>query len=138
MLARPYPEAGRAGLVALGAPSELLVTLDTLAFRAGTNLPAVGITLDLSRPATELTAALVDVRSVSGEEVELADAVERALRACPGLVVQRIGNVVLARTELDLDRRVVLAGHLDTVPVADNLPSRLADGRLHGCGSSDM
>jgi len=98
----------------------------------------VGITLDLSRPATELTAALVDVRSVSGEEVELADAVERALRACPELVVQRIGNVVLARTELGLDRRVVLAGHLDTVPVADNLPSRLADGRLHGCGSSDM
>jgi len=122
----------------LATPAELLVTLDTLAFRAGTNLPAVGITLDLSRPATELTAALVDVRSVSGEEVALADAVERALRACPELVVQRIGNVVLARTELGLDRRVVLAGHLDTVPVADNLPSRLADGRLHGCGSSDM
>ena len=134
-LARPYPKAGRA---VLAAPAELLVTLDTLAFRAGTNLPAVGISLDLSRPATELTAALVDVWSVSGDEAELTDAVERALRAYPGLSVHRLGNVLVARTELGLDRRVVLAGHLDTVPVADNLPSRIADGRLHGCGSSDM
>ena len=98
----------------------------------------MGISLDLSRPATELTAALVDVWSVSGDEAELTDAVERALRAYPGLSVRRLGNVLVARTELGLDRRVVLAGHLDTVPVADNLPSRIADGRLHGCGSSDM
>jgi succinyl-diaminopimelate desuccinylase len=98
----------------------------------------VGISLELHRPATELTAALVDVRSVSGAEADLADAVEQALRACPELAVGRLGNVVIARTELGLDRRVVLAGHLDTVPVADNLPSRIADGRLHGCGSSDM
>jgi succinyl-diaminopimelate desuccinylase len=98
----------------------------------------VGISLDLSRPAAELTAALVDVWSVSGDEAELTDAVERALRAYPGLSVRRLGNVVVARTELGRDRRVVLAGHLDTVPVADNLPSRIADGRLHGCGSSDM
>ena len=98
----------------------------------------MGISLDLSRPATELTAALVDVWSVSGDEAELTDAVERALRAYPELSVRRLGNVLVARTELGLDRRVVLAGHLDTVPVADNLPSRIADGRLHGCGSSDM
>ena len=96
------------------------------------------IELELSVPATELTAALVDIESVSGNEAELADAVERALRRCPGLAVRRIGNVVLARTELGRDRRVVLAGHLDTVPIAGNLPSRVADGRLYGCGASDM
>jgi len=98
----------------------------------------VDICLDLQQPATELTAALVDVPSVSGDEQQLADAVERALRQYPTLEVQRLGNVVIARTELGLPRRVVLAGHLDTVPVADNLPSRIADGRLHGCGTSDM
>jgi len=96
------------------------------------------LALDLSRPATELTAALVDCESVSGDEARLADAVEAALRRYPNLSVQRLGNVVLARTELCLPRRVALAGHLDTVPIADNLPSRIADGRLYGCGTSDM
>jgi succinyl-diaminopimelate desuccinylase len=98
----------------------------------------VGTSLELHRPATELTAALVDLESVSGDEAELTDAVEQALAGCPQLAVRRLGNVLIARTEFGLSRRVVLAGHLDTVPVAGNLPSRIADGRLHGCGSSDM
>lgn len=94
--------------------------------------------LDLSADAATLTAALVDVPSVSGTEQQLADLVEQALRGCTGLRVERDGNVVVARTELDRAQRVVLAGHLDTVPIADNVPSRLEDGVLHGCGSSDM
>jgi succinyl-diaminopimelate desuccinylase len=94
--------------------------------------------LDLSRPATELTAALVDIESVSRDEARITDAVEQALRAYPSLSVRRLGNVVIARTDLGLAERVVLAGHLDTVPIADNLPSRVAEGRLHGCGTSDM
>ena len=40
----------------------------------------------------------------------------------------RNGNAVLARTNLGRATRVLLAGHLDTVPAADNLPSRLVDG----------
>ncbi len=94
--------------------------------------------VDLSLSCTELTAALVDIESVSGNEQRLADEIERALLGYADLSVQRIGNVVLARTELGRDHRVVLAGHLDTVPIADNLPSRVEGGRLHGCGSSDM
>jgi succinyl-diaminopimelate desuccinylase len=98
--------------------------------------------LDLTADVLTLTRALVDAPSVSGTEGPLADAVEAALRALGGLEVLRVGDTVLARTNLDLDSRIVLAGHLDTVPIADNLPSRLetVDGeeRLYGCGTSDM
>ncbi|MDQ1720323.1 MAG: succinyl-diaminopimelate desuccinylase [Pseudonocardiales bacterium] len=86
----------------------------------------------------QLTADLVDIESVSGDEARIADAVEAAVRRHGSLSVRRLGNVVIARTELGRPERVVLAGHLDTVPIAGNLPSRVAGGRLHGCGSSDM
>ncbi|MDR6598190.1 succinyl-diaminopimelate desuccinylase [Saccharothrix longispora] len=95
-------------------------------------------TLHLSADPVELTAALVDVPSVSGDEARLADLVERALREQTRLEVVRSGNAVLARTNLGRPSRVVFAGHLDTVPVNDNLPSRLEDGVLHGLGSVDM
>jgi succinyl-diaminopimelate desuccinylase len=98
--------------------------------------------LDLSADILTLTRALVDAPSVSGTEEALADAVEEALRGLGGLEVERIGNAVLARTNLDRPTRVVLAGHLDTVPIADNVPSelRVVDGvrRLYGCGTTDM
>ena len=94
--------------------------------------------LDLSADVVAITAALVDTPSVSGSEEPLADAVEAALHQLGRLETIRDGNVVLARTHLGRDRRVLLAGHLDTVPIADNVPSRLADGRLYGCGASDM
>ena len=94
--------------------------------------------LDLTRSGAELTAALVDAASVSGTEGPLADAVEAALRAVFGLEVARDGDTVLARTALSRPRRVLLAGHLDTVPIAANVPSRVDGDRLYGCGSSDM
>jgi succinyl-diaminopimelate desuccinylase len=95
--------------------------------------------LDLTADPVDLTAALVDVPSVSGAEGELAAAVEVALRDQAGhLEVVRSGNAVLARTALGRPSRVVLAGHLDTVPVNDNLPVRRADGFLHGLGTCDM
>jgi succinyl-diaminopimelate desuccinylase len=98
--------------------------------------------LDLAADVLALTRALVDAPSVSGSETALADAVEAALRGLGGLEVERVGDAVLARTNLDLPTRVVLAGHLDTVPIAENVPSDLreVDGlqRLYGCGASDM
>ena len=94
--------------------------------------------LDLAQDPVDLTAALVDVPSVSGGEAPLADLVEAALTALPHLSVVRDGDSVVARTDLGRARRVLLAGHLDTVPIADNLPSRRAGGRLYGCGTSDM
>ncbi|AVZ75140.1 succinyl-diaminopimelate desuccinylase [Streptomyces lunaelactis] len=95
--------------------------------------------LDLTLDAPVLTARLVDFRSVSGEEKPLADAIEQALRALPHLTVDRFGNNVVARTDLGRAERVVLAGHIDTVPIAGNVPSRLDEnGVLWGCGTSDM
>ncbi|POX40480.1 succinyl-diaminopimelate desuccinylase [Streptomyces sp. Ru73] len=101
--------------------------------------PAQTPALDLSLDAAQLTAALVDIPSVSRDEKVLADAVENALRALPHLTVDRDGDTVVARTHLGRAERVVLAGHLDTVPIADNVPSRLDEnGVLWGCGTSDM
>ncbi|MDA0563019.1 succinyl-diaminopimelate desuccinylase [Streptomonospora sp. S1-112] len=94
--------------------------------------------LDLTADVRDLTAALVDTESVSGGERALADDIERALSALPHLAVERDGDAVVARTALGRERRVVLAGHIDTVPVAGNVPSRVEGDRLYGCGTSDM
>lgn len=101
------------------------------------------MSLDLTADPVELTAAMVDIPSVSGEEKPIAEAVEHALRAqAPHLEIVRNGEAVLARTNQERGERVVLAGHLDTVPINDNLPLRRtgsgADEVLHGCGTVDM
>ncbi len=94
--------------------------------------------LDLSLDAATLTAALCDIESVSGYERPLADEIERVLLAAAHLTVDRDGDAVVARTSYGLPERVVIAGHIDTVPVADNLPCRTENGRIHGCGTTDM
>lgn len=103
--------------------------------------------LNLLQDPVDLTAALVDIESVSHNETAIADAVEVALRevaqADKSIEVLRIDNNVIARTHRGLPQRVILAGHLDTVPTADNVPSTRgvdAQGRdtLFGCGTVDM
>src|SRR4051794_1823775 len=99
----------------------------------------MGSGLDLGADVGSLTRELVDVGSVSLGEKELADLIEEALRSSPHLRVDRDGNSLVARTDFGRAERVILAGHIDTVPVADNLPSRLDEaGVLWGCGTSDM
>ena len=95
-------------------------------------------TLDLAADPADLTQVLVDIPSVSGTEGPIADAIEAALRRTGRLEVVRLGNSVLARTSLHRPTRVLLAGHIDTVPIADNVPSRLDGDLLHGCGTTDM
>jgi len=94
--------------------------------------------LDLDLDGASLTARLVDMPSVSGDEEPIADAIEAALRSLPHLDTRRDGNTVVARTMLGRPERVILAGHVDTVPLAGNLPSRLDGQRLFGCGGTDM
>ncbi len=94
--------------------------------------------LDLATDVAALTAAICDIESVSGNERALADRIEEALTALPHLHIDRDGDAIVARTDLWRSERVVVAGHIDTVPVAANLPTRLVDGALHGRGTVDM
>ncbi|HET7684467.1 MAG TPA: succinyl-diaminopimelate desuccinylase [Marmoricola sp.] len=94
--------------------------------------------VDPTLDVVALTEALVDIESVSRNESAIADAVEEALRRHAHLEVSRHGNSVVARTELGHPERVVIAGHLDTVPVNDNLPARNDGTLLHGLGTCDM
>jgi succinyl-diaminopimelate desuccinylase len=96
------------------------------------------IRLDLSLDAAALTVVLCDIESVSGDERRLAEAIELVLREVPHLTVHRDGDAVVASTNLGRDERVVIAGHIDTVPLGDNLPCRVVGGRIHGCGTTDM
>lgn len=100
--------------------------------------------LNLNKDAdvVELTRTICDIESVSGNETELADAIEAALRSFDHLEVIRDGDAIIARTNLGRAKRVVIAGHIDTVPVADNLPVKFLQFEreqvLWGRGTVDM
>jgi succinyl-diaminopimelate desuccinylase len=94
--------------------------------------------LDPRLDIVDLTAALVDIESVSGNERPITDRIEQALSDVPWLELWRHSNSLVARTTLGRAERVVIAGHVDTVPLNANLPSRIADDALHGLGACDM
>jgi succinyl-diaminopimelate desuccinylase len=94
--------------------------------------------LDLTADTITLLEQLVNIESVSKDEQRIADAVEAALRPLGHLTVLRHGNTVVARTSLGLPERVVIAGHLDTVPLNDNLPAVRDGDVLRGLGTCDM
>jgi succinyl-diaminopimelate desuccinylase len=94
--------------------------------------------LDLSASSVDLTRQLCDIESVSGNERGIADAIVAALTGLDHLEIVRDGDAIVARTALGRDRRVVIAGHIDTVPVNNNLPVREEDGHLIGRGTVDM
>ena len=91
--------------------------------------------VDLSADVVDIVATLVDIVSESHDERPIADALELALRACHHLSVTRSGNALVAEIG---EPRVVIAGHLDTVPAAGNLPHRIEGDLLFGLGSCDM
>ena len=94
--------------------------------------------LPLPLDVVSLTMGLVNIESVSHREEPLADAVEQALRTQPQLAIERFGNTIVARTDLGHAERVVIAGHLDTVPENDNLLAYVEMGKLFGLGACDM
>ena len=84
------------------------------------------------------TAALIDVASVSKNESRLASIVAAELAEIPGLETVQIGDNLIARSVGRGARRVLLAGHLDTVPAAGNERAELDGDVLHGVGAADM
>lgn len=100
------------------------------------------MTLDLAASSADITRAICNIASVSGGETPLADAVWQALAAHPHLELYRDGDTIVARTNLGRAQRVVIAGHLDTVPINNNLPvqDRTVDGEdvIWGRGTVDM
>ncbi len=81
---------------------------------------------------------LIDTPSVTGEEQALCTAVARRLSPRYGAdAITRIGNALVVGMP-DGRPQITLYGHLDTVPEQGNLPARIADGRVHGLGASDM
>ncbi|NTV39952.1 MAG: M20/M25/M40 family metallo-hydrolase, partial [Demequinaceae bacterium] len=91
-------------------------------------------------PIEVLARALIDIPSVSGDEQAIAAQVESVLRDCDHLDVVRIGDSIVARTTLGRPERVIIAGHLDTVPIKDNVPSKMSDdgAEVIGRGAVDM
>jgi succinyl-diaminopimelate desuccinylase len=96
------------------------------------------LTPDVLVDPVVLTRTLVDIESVSRDEKVIADCVEDVLRQSPHLHTERYGNTVMARTGLGHEQRIILAGHLDTVPINGNFPSTVVDDLIYGCGTSDM
>ncbi len=96
--------------------------------------------LDLTVPVEQLARVLVDIPSVSGGEHAIASAVEAALAGLPHLAVTRDGEAIIARTDTGAAERVIIAGHLDTVPIKDNVPGEWRDdgATLWGRGAVDM
>jgi succinyl-diaminopimelate desuccinylase len=100
------------------------------------------LSLNTDADVVELTRVICDIESVSGNETALADAIEAALSGFAHLEVLRDGDAIVARTNLGRGKRVVIAGHIDTVPVADNLPVKFLQFEreqvLWGRGTVDM
>ncbi|MFD1375680.1 succinyl-diaminopimelate desuccinylase [Micrococcus antarcticus] len=100
--------------------------------------------LDLQQDVALLTEQIMNIESVSGNEQELADKVHQALRKLAHLEVHRDLDAIVARTNFGRERRVVLAGHLDTVPLPrtegakGTVPAEVIDGVLYGRGATDM
>ena len=110
--------------------------------------------LNLEADILELTQSLITIPSESHQETTIADAIESALGNYGHLTLERFGNSIVARTQFNKSERILLAGHIDTVPSSGNDVPQLvqrgqtppetdtsgvaSEDRLYGLGSCDM
>jgi succinyl-diaminopimelate desuccinylase len=94
---------------------------------------------DLEARLAERTLELVDIASESGDERNIAEHLLGVLRES-GVPARDAGDTcLLIGRESRAERPfVLLAGHLDTVPIQGNRPGRQAGEHVVGLGASDM
>ena len=84
------------------------------------------------------TEELCAIPSLSRDEASITDHLDGLLAAVPGLERTRVGDNLVARTDLGRPLRLVLAGHTDTVPANGNAAPRREGTTLWGLGTADM
>jgi len=94
--------------------------------------------LNISQELGKLTLDLVNISSVSKDEKSIADSIEEALKKCNHLKLTRVNNSLVAQTSFGNKQRVVIAGHIDTVPANNNFPGKINNSEVVGLGSVDM
>jgi succinyl-diaminopimelate desuccinylase len=91
--------------------------------------------------AQKILKQIVDIQSVSGSEEQLASWIENYIGNFKYLDCTRYGNCIVAKTNFGREKRVALAGHIDTVPIShktNNFPSKVEGDYLWGRGTVDM
>lgn len=86
----------------------------------------------------KLCSDLIAIPSPSHSEEKISNYIFDLLQSFEGLSVDRIGNNVVATSHLGRGRKVIVAGHMDTVPANGNELPRISDGIINGLGSADM
>jgi succinyl-diaminopimelate desuccinylase len=94
--------------------------------------------LNINQELSKLTLDLVNISSVSKDEKSIADLIAEALKKYSHLKITRVNNSIVAQTNFGNKQRVVIAGHIDTVPANNNFPGKINDSEVIGLGSVDM
>jgi succinyl-diaminopimelate desuccinylase len=84
------------------------------------------------------TEELCAIASESRDEGPITDHLDEVLSAAPWLERTRVGDNLVARTNLGRPLRLVIAGHTDTVPANGNATPRRDGATLWGLGTADM
>ena len=94
--------------------------------------------MNINQELGKLTLDLVNISSVSKDEKSIADSIEESLQELNHLKLTRVNNSLVAQTNFGNKQRLVIAGHIDTVPANNNFPGKMNNSEIVGLGSVDM
>lgn len=94
--------------------------------------------MNINQELGKLTLDLVNISSVSKDEKSIADSIEESLQELSHLKLTRVNNSLVAQTNFGNKQRLVIAGHIDTVPANNNFPGKMNNSEIVGLGSVDM
>lgn len=91
------------------------------------------------RSLVDTCCELIEIPSVSGDEARIADFVEATLtRGNSQGKLTRVGDNIVFSRRGSSGHKLVIAGHLDTVPASGGFEAVRRDGKIYGLGASDM